>query len=334
MDLVAPSAAWLGTFSPLLEMNPGDPMSVIADLPSDTLQRLGVEDVTLREFRRALRNLAGKPDGDPQRLEGEKLWRPAITKLRQQAEEVFDSAEARELEMALGTGSVTMISDGTRLEDNTEQQVAWFRDRLTLALRDPSSTVLLDQVTTDFLRESEEYVNGLPAVADSRFRRAAVGAGLVERLPTFPESPMSDVLEAREELAEGRAKYRTSVKELSGKLQSSALDATLPSEIDQMWHDDVRPRLEDLRKTVSKTRMAKDAGKRILTEGYGIPSILVAVASFSDLAAALPTPAAATAAAVRIAAAGAQEAFQARSAVRKHDLVYLLDLDKKLGKTR
>jgi hypothetical protein len=145
---------------------------------------------------------------------------------------------------------------------------------------------------------------------------------------------MSHVLEAREELAEGRAKYRTSVKELSGKLQSSALDATLPSEIDQMWHDDVRPRLEDLRKTVSKTRMAKDAGKRILTEGYGIPSILVAVASFSDLAAALPTPAAATAAAVRIAAAGAQEAIQARSAVRKHDLVYLLDLDKKLGKAR
>jgi hypothetical protein len=169
VDLVAPSAAWLGTFSPLLEIDPGDSMSVIADLPSDTLQRLGVEGVTFREFRRALRSLAAKPDRDPQRIEGEKLWRPAIAELRQQAEEVFDSAEARELEMALGTGSVTMISDGTRLEDNTEQQVTWFRDRLTQALKDPSSTVLLDQVTTDFLRESGEYANGLPLwqIADS-----------------------------------------------------------------------------------------------------------------------------------------------------------------------
>ena len=30
---------------------------------------------------------------------------------------------------------------------------------------------------------------------------------------------------------------------LADKLQSTALDATLPSEIDELWHDEVRPSL-------------------------------------------------------------------------------------------
>jgi hypothetical protein len=232
----------------------------------------------------------------------------------------------------LEAGSVTLISDGTRFEDSTAQQITWFRERLTQALADPSSTVLLDHVSTEFLREAGDYADGLPAVADNRSRRTAVGAGLMERLPTFPDAPMSHVLEAREELADGRAAYRESVKELASKLQSSALDETLPSEIDELWHDVVRPKLEDLRKSATATRVGAETAKRLFTEGYGLPTLLVAVANFTDLAAALPTPAAAAAAAVRIAAAGAQEAFRAHSTVRRHDLVYLLDVNKKLSK--
>lgn len=331
MDLVAPSAAWIRTFSPLLDTDPDDPLLTVANLPSETLQRLGVKEVTPQEFRRALRKLAARPDNDPQRLEGEALWRPAIVDFRQQAAEVLHSAEGLELNMALEAGAVTLISDGTRFEDSTAQQVTWFRERLTQALADPSSTVLLDQVTTEFLREAGGYADGLPAVADKRTRRTAVGTGLVERLPTFPDAPMSHILEAREELADGRAAYRESVKELASKLQSSALDETLPSEIDELWHDAVRPKLEDLRKSATATRVGVETAKRLFTEGYGLPTLLVAVANFTDLAAALPTPAAAAAAAARIAAAGAQEAFRARATVRRHDLVYLLDVNKNLS---
>src|SRR5699024_1925973 len=150
----------------------------------------------------------------------------------------------------------------------------------------------------------------------------------------FPDAPMSQVLEAREELSVGRARYRASVEGFAGQLQSSALDATLPSEINELWHDEVRPTLVDLKKMASKTRIAVETSKRLVTEGYGLPTLAVAIANVPDLVAMLPTPAAAIAAVGRLAAAGAHEAFQKRAEIQNHDLVYLLEVDKRLGSNR
>lgn len=333
VDLVAPTVGWMRTLTPLLTTDPEDPWRTIAGLPPETLERLGVTGITPAQFRAQMLKFARSSDHDPERLETEKGFQKMIILGKQQASEVCGSAEALELDMALDSGVVTLISDGTHLEDSIDQQVEWFRGRLTQALADPSSTVLLDDVTSEFLSESGRYADGLPDVADGRSRRASVGAGLVERLPTFPEAPMSHVLEAREELAEGRAAYRSAVKELASKLQSSALEPTLPSEIDELWHDTVRPTLKDLRKTVSTTRIAWKTGKRLVTEGSGLPSILVAVVGLGELAEALPSPTTVTALVGRVAAAGAQEAFQAQATVRQHDLVYLLDVNRKLGNT-
>ncbi|WP_219816312.1 hypothetical protein [Arthrobacter sp. ZGTC412] len=321
------------TLTPLLTTDPEDPWRTIAGLPPETLERLGVTGITLTQFKARMLQFARSNDQDPERLEAEKGFQKMIILGKQQATKVCGSPEALELDMALESGAVTLISDGTRLEDSVDQQVEWFRSRLSQAMDAPGSTVLLDDVTSEFLRQSERYADGLSPVAESRTSRAAVGAGLVERLPTFPEARMQDVLEAREELAEGRASYRVSVKELAAKLKSSALEPTLPSEIDELWHDTVQPALKDLRKTVSTSRIAWKAGKRLVTDLGGLPSILVAVVGLGELAAALPSASSVTALAGRVAAAGAQEVFQARAEVRQHDLVYLLDVNRKLGNT-
>lgn len=322
IDLVAPSAAWLSDFRPLRGIDASDPLRTISSLPPETLCRLAPEDVDPFMFLQAMQVLGSRPANDPARVESERQWREAIPELTRMANDVFDSRESQEIEMALEAGSVRMISEGTRFEDPVDRQIDWFRDRLTDALSDPDTHMLLDELTTDFLRESGNYPDGLPDVAASRSRHAAVGSGLVERLPTFPDAPMSHVLEAREELAEGRAKYRTSAKKLADKLQSSALDATLPSELEELWQDEVRPSLEELRDTASKTRVASETGKRLITEGFGLPTIAVALANIPDLVALLPSAAATAGAVSRVAAAGAAEAFKARATVRHHDLVY------------
>lgn len=334
VDLVAPSAAWMNDFRPLRGIDADDPWRTVSSLPSETLRRIGLDGVTPREFRRAMKKLEARPSDDPDRIESERQWREAIPQMKKQADEVFDSYESMEIDMALEADSVSMVSDGTRVEDSTDQQIAWFRDRLAEALADPSSHVLLDETTTGFLNNSEDYPNGLSSVAATRSRQLAVGAGLVEKLPTFPDAPMAHVLEARNELAEGRVRYRVAAKNLADKLQSSALDATLPSEIDELWHDEVRPCLEELRKTATMTRIAYETSKRLVTEGYGVPTVAVAIANIPDLASMLPSAAAAIGATGRVVAAGAAEAFRARSAVRQHDLVYLLDVEKKLGRLR
>jgi hypothetical protein len=292
---------------------------------------MGVEDVRLRDFRRAMRKISTWPENDPRRIEGEQLWRPTVTEIVSIADAVFADAHATELELGLNTNDVRLISEGTRFEDDTEQQITWFRDRITAALASPATTVLLDELTGQFIREEILQGERLPPVANERSRRSTTGTGLVERLPTFPDAPMAAVLEAREELAEDRAKYRVAVKDLADKLQSAALDDSLPSEIDELWHDAVRPQIKGLRKTVTASRIAQETGRRLITEGFGIPSLFVTVASLAGLAEELPTSVAVTGSAGRVAAAGAAEALHARSATRKNDLTYLLDLNRELG---
>ena len=337
VDLVAPSVGWLETFRPLLTLDEDNPWQGVAALPPETLQRLGVNGVHYRSFRRKMRHLGQLPMDDPQRMEGESLWKPAITDLVAEASTYLGSPESKELSMAVAAGAVALIGDGTRFEDSVEQQIDWFRDRLVESLNDPGSSVLLDEVATEFIRGSKAFSAGLPAMTENRTKRSSVGTGLVERLPTFPDAPMSLVLEAREELSEGRSMYRKSVKEMTNELKSSALDETLPSEIEELWYDEVRPKLDDMRESVSATRLAFETGKRLLTEGFGVPSILMGVANVAALTASLPAPLTVTAVAAgagRIVAAGAHEAFEARKAFQKHNLVYLLDVDKKLGRVK
>lgn len=333
VDLIAPAASLLWTLTPLRGLDPDDVWETIADLPPEALQRLGVEEsaVPLPAFRQMMRNLGKRSATDLTRLEGEKLWRPAIQEILREVEETFGGAEAPELELALNTGNVRLLDTGKQLEDPVDQQVAGFRNRIAEALANPSGTVLFDQLTTSMIREDDSLRKKFSPVGMDRSRRAAAGTGLVEWLPVFPDAPMSSVLEAREELADSRAKYRASVKALTAELQSSTLDETLPSDIEELWRDGVRPTLVDLRKTVKASRIAKETGLRLATEGYGIPTIAVTITSLSSIADLLPTATAAMAASLRIAAAGAREAVEARSVKKKHDLVYLLDLNKKLG---
>lgn len=89
---------------------------------------------------------------DPRRVEAEGLWGPAVTQAIQIANSALDGADGPELGLALDTGAVNLIGDGTDFEDPDDDQIAWFRGRVAEALTDPRATVLVDQLTSEFLR--------------------------------------------------------------------------------------------------------------------------------------------------------------------------------------
>lgn len=334
VDLVAPSAAWMNDFRPLREIDLNDPWKTLTSMSDITLRRIGVEDISPFKFREQMRLLEALPIHDSSRKEAERLWVDALPQLKKGADEVFDSFESTEIDIALEADAVSMISDGTQWEDLADQQKDWFRDQLLRALATPSTHVLLDEGASEILRERGRFSGGLPIVANSRSRHTAVGTGLMERLPAFPNAPMTHVLEAREDLSEGRAKYRKSTKHLADMLQSATLDETLPSEIDELWNDDVRPSLNELRKTVSTTRIAFETGKNLAAEGHRLPTVAVVVANIASLASMMPSELAIGATLAQVANVGVAQAFKARATVRRHELVYLLDVDKKLGKVQ
>jgi hypothetical protein len=141
---------------------------------------------------------------------------------------------------------------------------------------------------------------------------------------------MHAILETRDELADGRARYRTAAKNLADKLDSTGIDETLPSDINELWHDEEEPALKDLKNTASATRLAIETAKRLTTEGFGIPTLAISIANIPDLITALPTPAAIAAGAGRITTAAITQILQDRAARRHHELIYLLETNKRL----
>lgn len=330
IDMLAPVATWMHEFAPLRNVDANDPWRTITTLPAQTLRRIGVDDIPTRDFRRAMRRLEALPLTHPQRIETERLWRDAIPNLKTQAEAVFDTRNASEIDLAMQSGIVTMISKGIELEDDADPQITWFRNNLLKALTSPSTHVLLDDDTTAFLRSTGQTTNNLSNVTATRTKHATVGTRLIERLPTFPNAPMHAILETRDELADGRARYRTAAKNLADKLDSTGIDETLPSDINELWHDEVQPALKDLKNTASATRLAIETAKRLTTEGFGIPTLAISIANIPDLITALPTPAAIAAGAGRITTAAITQVLQDRAARRHHDLIYLLETNKRL----
>jgi hypothetical protein len=111
------------------------------------------------------------------------------------------------------------------------------------------------------------------ATSVSRSAKAGTGAGMIARLPAFPNSSVGQVLEAREQLENPLGRYRRAVKEYSQKLKSSPFSRALQEELDDLWLEDVQPSVVDLQHRVSGSTIAREtlwesfaAAKPIVTE--------------------------------------------------------------------
>lgn len=342
VNLVAPAVAMMDSLWRMTDLDPDRPWEGLAALPAPAMRRLGFENVPLRDVRRLFRSIDRLPEGHPRRVELQQEWsREAIGSVVDQAQTALHEHLADDLGPALESGAVTLISDGFDSQDSTDQQIAWFGNRLTQLLQDPGTVPMLPDETVQLVRSAapgEELWGRVQAaleeeVLDSRARQTYTGAGLVERLPAFPNAPIADVLAVRAELEEGRARYRRAVAHLTETLRSSALDVTLPSEVDQLWNDEVRVALRDMRATVSASRLGHGTA-RGLVDQHVAASLVCAVTSVAGVADALPNEHAQLAylgAGGRVLVALIQEAFRARESIRQHDLVYLYDVNRRLG---
>ena len=160
--------------------------------------------------------------------------KPQIRAAVEEANKFYDETLTPELDIARDAGVLEVDVDEFELDDESEEHVAWFRERLRHAWEDPTGTVMLDPRSKRLLRQEPGQAS---SASPDRSKRAAVGAGFVSHLPTFPSAPMAHVLEARDELADGRADYRRCVRALSEKLVSSALDESLDTDIAEYWND-------------------------------------------------------------------------------------------------
>lgn len=334
VEILSPSSSFARTLKPFLPVTEENVLEEVSHMPPETLRRLGVgtdfgPGVELRKFRRKLREFNRLAEDDPDRTSIMEGWRPAALEMHRTATDYFTQTGSYELEMAFEREDVELLDVGFDLDDEVSDLIETFRDSMLAALKDSKRAILVDPLASEMARIYPDHGS---AYTNARARHASTGSGLIQRLPTFPEASIEHILEARDELAEGRIGYRKAVKDLANKLASAPFDESMPDEIDELWHDSVEPALINLRKRVTATRIAYEAGKSLVGSSAGLVGALaVTVTSLGSLADMLPSTAAVTTGGVNVVYAGAREALRARAEERRYELVYLHDVNRSLG---
>ncbi|MBC9958338.1 hypothetical protein [Yimella sp. cx-51] len=323
----------IDTFRPLRGIDLDDPWADVRGLPDETLARIfGGE--SLKSVRKSFARLEQLPMHDPRRSSAEAHLKPQIRAAVEEANKFYDKTLTPELDIARDAGVLEVDVDEFELDDESEEHVAWFRERLRHAWEDPTGTVMLDPRSKRLLRQEPGQAS---SASPDRSKRAAVGAGFVSHLPTFPSAPMAHVLEARDELADGRADYRRCVRELSEKLVSSALDESLDTDIAEYWNDALLPAMNNLRTGLQGTRLVRGTARRLFGDWAaalrsGGPAITVGLLAPHDLRSAAVSGAGAAAA--YVIGTAIQQAQDQQAEPKARELVYLNGIERSLSRSR
>lgn len=354
VELISPAALMIASLAAGAAQGPDFVFELMGTVDEDNLRRLGFRG-DIAEMRSALvqiKQVNAMPRAERRKLlgaAGSRQLREMVAELVGQflhgedgfeavANNLWEQAGAPDLAVAAEAGLLTLSTDAFDFAAKSGLQMEQYVETLRRLLADPQSHLMFDEhiagIVAAMLREEQAQLHPLTA---QHALRAATGAGLVERLPAFPEAPMDAILETRMELADSLLRYRKGVSTLSAKLLSGPLEPALKAEVDDLWRDEVQPTLVSLRRDLSSTQLAKDAAFRLLTDTKALVSgaagvgVFFGVGSVADLA--QWSAAAATAAGgftIQSAAESARAAAGSRKAAQTHDLYYLLAANDRL----
>lgn len=358
VELVSPGAAMIGALGALEFATTSDALDILSSLDQDTLQHLGGASLQgdWRQAVDAMRAVEQMPpavkrqllDATPElsgaleavRKLDDSLDGP-VAQMRSIAAGMVDSSGMRELEEAVRLGLVT-VSEGGIGRGDTDSMLAEYVDHIKRTLQDPTVHALFDEssasLARSLVREGHVEPNQLTLV---RAKQAAVGGGLVSRLPAFPSSEMHDVLALREDLTSALGRYRRVVVTLSEKLRSQAFDEESAVEVEDLWLKDVAPALDELQDSMERHRFirhfAKQARTQPMSVAMGVMSPSVLLMGFREVMGA-DSILSALAALAPAAAGGASLVAHATTArseelekLRGSDLFYLHEVNRRLG---
>lgn len=246
----------------------------------------------------------------------------------------LERSGAAELAEAVDAGALTLNWEVMGSPGDADEMIERYADKLKELLAASDRHLLLDESMAGLARAmiDEGHVQP-PDLTLSRAARSLVGTGLVSSLPVFPQATIGSILEARDELATPLAAYRGGVARLSGRLRSEPFDPSVESEVEDVWHDEVRPAVEHLREDLSKTRLAWEAATNLgidvktLSIGGGLFFGVERLTSVQEFTAA---GIAAVPVLARAVASAHKEAADRRVAARRHEFFYLLELERRL----
>lgn len=194
-------------------------------------------------------------------------------------DEILGATGATELAVAVEAGAVRIApleleisslfrGKSRRSEESEAQVVAWI-DALVDRIQDRKLRILFDQNSTEIVEalKREGRLQSDPT-ATRLAGQAALGAGLVARLPAFPQAPMDELLDLRKDLAKPIKVYQGAVVRYSRQLPQE-IGPDLDFEIGQLWQADVKPAIDGLRDELAHNTLVRELAKNVDSKEVG-----------------------------------------------------------------
>jgi hypothetical protein len=341
VELVSPGAAMLGSVAALAGGGMPALLEMFSALDDETLAHLNQGKEMPANFREMLPLLPMLMDPDVAALAGiehdvaefSAQFDEIQDQLSEVAQNLLTGSGADELVPALEAGLLTLDTAGIDAA-NTDAMVERFVGIIQKRLRDSRRKVLFDAETASLAQAlvaevSDDHFPGL-----RRAGQAAVGSGLISRLPAFPDAPMDELLELRSDLTGPLTRYRASTLDLSAQL-GPVLGDELEAQVDDLWAAKVAPALLEIEETLADHSLIRELAKRatsdvkaLLAGGAGLYMGVTATASLPAAATAL---AGSALGAAPIIGQAAWARIEGRSSAQRHELFYLYETNRQLS---
>lgn len=127
------------------------------------------------------------------------------------------------------------------------------------------------------------------SLARANAGEAAVGSGLIARLPAFNETPADELLELRADLQVPLNGYGRAVADMATRLRVRPFDEELAADVDHLYIAEVVPAMTDLRSGLADHGLVREAAVHLSTDikalvlGTVGPTVAMATASAANL---------------------------------------------------
>jgi len=343
IELVSVSAVMIAGAAQLAGRGDQTLLGLIGSLDDSTFSQIGGGRELPENWREGLAALSGPPAMRNPAIAGlARDWQTAMAQAQGElagtVETMLVESGAGELLPAIETGLVTLSASGFTADSAADTDTLmdnWLALLRGLLVDRKTRLVLDDQVgslASALIREGQVVPHRLTL---QHAGEAAVGSGLVARLPAFPDAPLDELLDLRKDLAGPLGRYRAAVVGLADRLQAGPFDEDLSVEMDDLWTAKVQPALDDMSEGMHQHGLVREIARAtrqdvrtLLTEGVGL---YVGLSGLASVNAWLSGTVGLAGAALTAGGLGYERFGAARDDLRGNDLFYLYEVDRQLS---
>jgi len=199
-----------------------------------------------------------------ERLKVRRQLREFTDQIRTIVIDVIGIEPNRELQLLIDSGLVIIEPFKASVAD-----IDGFVDEffLTLSTSVKNSYPLFDKQSNDLMKTAIECdIIDLSEIEKNRIQHAGMANDLLQRLPSFEQAGMDEVIDIKKELKEPVGRFRGKMLGYSDNLQSLPWDSDFKAECSMLFDKDVFPAIKEIEEAIIDNNILKNIAKSVLTD--------------------------------------------------------------------